>query len=109
VSGLPIPMPLAVRERVGNRRVVVIGIRPEKIVEVGGTGSGPGDAFPVDVKVEIVEPLGHEVIVHGRLSGNSLVAKLDPHRAPEPGSTIRLGLDRSAFHVFDANSGARLV
>ena len=59
--------------------------------------------------MEIVEPLGHEVIVYGYAGDVTLVAKLDPHRAPDVGSTVTLMLDTSAFHLFDPGTGERIL
>jgi multiple sugar transport system ATP-binding protein len=58
--------------------------------------------------VDFVEPLGHEVIVHGRIGDDILVAKLDPHRAPEMGSDIALEIELNALHLFDAATEQRL-
>jgi ABC-type sugar transport system ATPase subunit len=86
-------------------RNVVLGIRPENVREVARE---PAGAVPVTVQVEFVESLGHEVIVHGRVGDDLLVAKVDPHRAPQMGSQISLTIEAKAGHLFDAASGKRL-
>ncbi len=107
-SGLELPVPAAFRKAaVGmDGRDVVFGIRPENVREVPRE---PAGAVPVTVHVEFVEPLGHEVIVHGRVGDDLLVAKVDPHRAPQMGSQLPLGVEVEAGHLFDAASGRRLV
>ncbi|MGH9361792.1 MAG: TOBE domain-containing protein, partial [Thermoanaerobaculia bacterium] len=65
--------------------------------------------LPLTAKVEFVEPLGHEVIVHGRVGDDLLVAKVDPHRAPEMGAMMPLVLELDALHLFDAASEQRLA
>ena len=78
----------AAARRTERRRRWSLGIRPENIREA--VRDGGGGTVPVTGEVEFVEPLGHEVIVHGRVGDDLLVAKVDPHRAPEMGSEIDL-------------------
>jgi sn-glycerol 3-phosphate transport system ATP-binding protein len=99
---------------------VVVGLRPESMRPVV-------DGMPaIDFRVDVVEPLGDEVIVHGALAaeliavatdaadgqvdsmtgaGIEAVARLDPRQRPVEGSTIRLGIDVGEVHVFDAPTG----
>ena len=87
---------------------MVLGIRPENVREAGRAGAG-GAGLPLTASVEFVEPLGHEVIVHGRVGDDLLVAKVDPHRAPEMGAEMPLLVDLDAVHLFDAASEQRLA
>jgi sn-glycerol 3-phosphate transport system ATP-binding protein len=80
---------------------ITIGIRPEH-VEHRADGA---DALPV--AVELVEPLGSETVIHGRLpGGESLVARL-PIAAGHIGETLPVRLPPAAWHVFSAE-GVRL-
>jgi multiple sugar transport system ATP-binding protein len=103
-SGFELPLP-ASWSAAGDGRKVVVGIRPENVREAA-RGS---ETAKVNAKVDFVEPLGHEVIVHGRIGDDTLVAKLDPHRAPEMGSDIGLEIELNALHVFDAATEQRLT
>src|SRR5579864_4717504 len=84
---LPAGLQAATRGQQGRR--VVVGIRPENLREPGWSGGTPGapgalrgNALqPLTARVEFVEPLGHEVIVHGRAGDHLLIAKIDPHRS----------------------------
>jgi multiple sugar transport system ATP-binding protein len=107
-SGFRMPVPQAFRAGASGRdgAKVVLGIRPENIREAGREGAG--DTVPVTAKVEFVEPLGHEVIVHGRVGNDLVVAKVDPHRAPKMGSTVDLVVEVEAAHLFDAATENRL-
>jgi len=79
---------------------LTIGIRPEHVAHDAG-----GDALPL--AIELVEPLGSETVIHGRLPGNEpLVARL-PLAAGDIGGTLPVRLPPSAWHVFDAG-GTRL-
>jgi multiple sugar transport system ATP-binding protein len=107
-SGIGIPVPASLRAvtaPLGGRRVVV-GIRPENLVEV--SKEARGETLRIPVEVEIVEPLGHEVIVHGRIGDDVLVAKLDPRQVPAIGSSIELLAELDALHLFDAATELRL-
>ncbi len=103
-SGFELPLPGELAAA-GDGRKVVVGIRPENVREA----SRGGETVRVDAKVDFVEPLGHEVIVHGRVGDDVLVAKLDPHRAPEMGTDIGLEIELGALHLFDAATEQRLT
>ena len=103
-SGFELPLPGELAAA-GDGRKVVVGIRPENVREA----SRGGETVRVDARVDFVEPLGHEVIVHGRVGDDILVAKLDPHRAPEMGSDIGLEIELGALHLFDAATEQRLT
>ena len=65
-----------VREGRGDSEVVV-GIRPEGLRPVGELDGGPGLALQVDV----VEPLGDEVLVHGRVAARDAGVRIEPEEA----------------------------
>jgi multiple sugar transport system ATP-binding protein len=102
-SGFELPMPAALPSP-GEGRKVIVGIRPENVREA----ARGGETARVNARVDFVEPLGHEVIVHARIGDDILVAKLDPHRAPEMGSDIGLEIELNALHIFDAATEQRL-
>jgi multiple sugar transport system ATP-binding protein len=105
-SGFTLPVPEPFRAAAAGRdgMKVVLGLRPENIREA----STVGDLVPVAVQVEFVEPLGHEVIVHGRIGDDLLVAKVGPHRAPQTGATVDLVVEAAAAHLFDVATEKRL-
>ena len=101
-SGFRLPVPATFRAAAAGKdgMKVVLGMRPENIREAARESGG--GTVPVTAKVEFVEPLGHEVIVHGRIGDELLVAKVDPHRAPQMGATMTLVIELEAAHLFDA-------
>ena len=111
-SGIDLPVPEALRAAVAARdgSPVVIGIRPENVREAGGEGSRrrEGPVVPIRVVIEFVEPLGHEVIIHGRIGDDLLVAKTEPHQAPKVGDELSLEIELSGLHVFDKETEMRL-
>ncbi len=103
-----LPVPEAWRAAAAGKdgRGVIVGVRPENVLGPGGTPRGPVASIPVTV--EAVEPLGHEVIVHGKVGEDLVVAKLDPHRAPGLGETIDLLIELDTLHLFDSTTELRL-
>ncbi|MEM9555537.1 MAG: sn-glycerol-3-phosphate ABC transporter ATP-binding protein UgpC [Acidobacteriota bacterium] len=85
---------------------VLIGIRPEHLVDARQPTRG--ETFEVDAQVEVVEPLGHEALVHCRVGDELLVAKVQPYHTPDVGTTMRAALDLDQVHVFDAETELRL-
>jgi multiple sugar transport system ATP-binding protein len=105
---------------------VVVGIRPEGLRPVTDTDPGPG----FEVQVDVVEPLGDEVLVHGTVAAHgagvrieaeeaSLLAPSDGDRAPvtvrvapdvrpEPRTRMHLAVEPSTTHLFDAATGEAL-
>jgi sn-glycerol 3-phosphate transport system ATP-binding protein len=80
---------------------LTIGIRPEHVVHA------PDTAEALPLAIELVEPLGSETVIHGRLpSGETLVARL-PLAASAIGEVLPVLLPASAWHVFSA-AGVRL-
>jgi multiple sugar transport system ATP-binding protein len=108
-SGFRLSVPAGLKAVTAPRdgQKVVLGIRPENIREAAREAGG--NNVPITVRVEFVEPLGHEVIVHGRIGDDLLVAKVDPHRSPEMGDDVQLVIEGDAIHLFDAGSEQRLV
>ena len=56
-----------------------------------------------------MEPLGDEVIVHGRFGQEVLLCKLGPQRIPEAGSRLDVAIELEKIHVFDAQSELRMT
>ena len=92
-GGEVIPLPCA-----APAGAVTLGIRPEHVSLADGG---------IPLTVELVEPLGSETLVHGRMAdGTALLAKL-PGAAPV-GERVAVALAPDALHVFDATSGQRV-
>jgi multiple sugar transport system ATP-binding protein len=107
-TGFAIPVPATLRGAVAGRdgARVVLGMRPENLVPPGKEPRGP--TAPLTVTVEIVEPLGNEVVVHARAGQDTLTYKQDPHLPTVIGSTVEVGLELDALHLFDATTERRL-
>ncbi|NRA15477.1 MAG: sn-glycerol-3-phosphate ABC transporter ATP-binding protein UgpC [Oceanospirillaceae bacterium] len=83
---------------------IVLGIRPEFFqLQTAGQQS-----CILKVKVKFIEAMGAESYVHGQVCGQDLIAKTALRLDYQPGQIIDVGVDLTALHVFDANSGLRL-
>ncbi|HET9298616.1 MAG TPA: sn-glycerol-3-phosphate ABC transporter ATP-binding protein UgpC [Candidatus Polarisedimenticolaceae bacterium] len=104
-SKLSLPLPSRLRGMQDGLKVVA-GIRPENVGDA--SMQTRGETARLQGEVEIVEPLGHEVIVHARVGDDLLVAKTDPHHSPQMGAPIELVLELDALHLFDATTEGRM-
>jgi ABC-type sugar transport system ATPase subunit len=99
---------------------VAVGVRPEDLRPAR-------DGMPtLEFEVEVVEPLGNEVVVHGAVAGSvvetgaeeeaeipialeaaraPLTAIFEPDEEPAPGDRIRLGILPERVHLFDLPTG----
>jgi sn-glycerol 3-phosphate transport system ATP-binding protein len=103
---------------------VVVGIRPECLTPVD-------DGRPaLEFRVDVVEPLGEQVVVHGTVAGTPvhsgaeeegaeipvlvegarapMTAIFAADREPVPGDVLRLGVLPERIHLFDQRSGEAL-
>ena len=105
-ASFSLPMPES-RRGVGHEgQKLFAGIRPENLHEPNKTGRGETARIPV--VVDVVEPIGHEAIVHARVGETLLVATFDSHHAPRVDDRLELVVELDALHLFDAGSEARL-
>jgi multiple sugar transport system ATP-binding protein len=103
---------------------VAVGVRPEDL----SPANGSADAFAFTV--EVVEPLGNEVVVHGSVPGAvvdsgadddgaeipiavsgaraPLTAIFAPADQPRPGDTVDLTVSPDRVHLFDLSTGMAL-
>ncbi len=88
---------------------VVVGIRPESF-EVAPTGDG------IAMQINVVEETGADSYLYGTLPGGAIsgtgerdvVARVTTRTPPARGETVRLHVDPSKVHVFDATSTERI-
>ncbi len=83
---------------------VTFGIRPEDIL----AKDIPEDAA-ADARVEVVEPLGSEVILYLMIGEHTLVGEVDSTIHPEPNTSLRIGFNMSRCHFFDTKEGQTIV
>ncbi len=81
---------------------VIAGVRPEDVRLRFG---GEGDAQSLPAIVELVEPLGHEQLVHVRIGEAMVTVRSLERERPEIGARAWLEFDPGRIHLFDAETG----
>ena len=97
---------------------IVVGFRPESLdrVEAGTDGAIP-------VVVDLVEELGSDAFIYGRLAGSEelqenitsgagtaqIIVRIDPRDVPDKGATIYARVRPGEQHAFAAATGQRLA
>lgn len=105
-SGLEIPL-LGDLQAIGQKhrgKKVMAGIRAEHV----GTQQPEEDSVKFTAEVDMVEPLGHEVIAYNSIREDRLIAKLDAHHIPSIGDDLDLFLQSEKLHLFDPQTEMRL-
>ncbi|SDS17378.1 ABC transporter ATP-binding protein [Paraoerskovia marina] len=96
---------------------VTIGFRPEALSVVDQAGPG---SFPVEV--DLVEELGSDAFVYGRLVGpkaldaqvtsgagtGQVIVRVDPRKVPMKGDRLYVSIREGEQHVFSPSTGERL-
>jgi multiple sugar transport system ATP-binding protein len=108
--GIALPVAPAFRDAAirAKGRDVILGLRSEHV----GAAQEVDWASDCHVTgtVELIEPLGHEVLVFFQVQGQSLSGRLRSHAAlPPPGEPITLQIKSEAMHLFDPTSEKRLA
>jgi multiple sugar transport system ATP-binding protein len=78
----------------------VLGIRPESIFVDGGPWV-PHRTAPVDARLDVIEPMGSEIVLSARAQDHELVARVAPQPLPEPEAPIRLLIDVTKVYLFE--------
>jgi len=87
-------------------RSVTVGIRPEHLALQADSGT-PG---AVHVTAELVEALGADTLVHGRVGadGGAILARLPGNATVRAGDRLAFAAPTEELHLFDPESGRRL-
>ncbi len=91
---------------------VLVGARPEHVRPLlGGSARAQAQGLVVRGEVEIVETLGHEVLVHMDIGGGTiLIGKSFTHATlPAPGDVVEAEVDLERLHLFDPATQQRLA
>jgi multiple sugar transport system ATP-binding protein len=102
-NGFRVKVPPAKTDRLrpykGQR--VVLGVRPEDLHVAGGADAAD---YTFDTTVEVVEPLGSEILLDIRAGGNPMVARVEPGVRVKVHEGVRLALNPDRLHFFDLKS-----
>jgi multiple sugar transport system ATP-binding protein len=98
-SGFSIELPQPVGVAKG-----VLGFRPEEV-----SANGRSDLPQIDLKVEVVEVLGSDQHLYGKVGGDDVIARVNPDVTVAPGNVVRLGINMRRLHVFDPQTEQALL
>ena len=99
-EGVRVALPAELRTSAPE--AITVGVRPEHLVP--GGAEEPVFRF----KVETVEALGADSLVHGAFGVSTLVARVEGHATPPPGELMRFCVMSGRLYFFDTVSGKRL-
>src|SRR5687767_1016041 len=106
-EGLRIRVPRELSSRMQTGRRLTLGLRPEALTLANGAGAG-SDESSFATKVDVVEPLGNEILLNFRAGGVPMVARVDPGVRVKPHDSIRFAFDPQRLHFFDAKTEAAI-
>jgi multiple sugar transport system ATP-binding protein len=84
-------------------QTVTLGVRPEDL-RVGMSSDSSDLSF--DAVVEVVEPLGAEILLDTKAANQQIVARVEPTVKTKPHEKIRLTFVPDRIHFFDAKTEA---
>jgi ABC-type sugar transport system ATPase subunit len=99
-GGLSVPLPETLSSRFANGDQITLGIRPEHLAETQGSG--------MPFRVENVEALGADSLIHGYIGEGQLVVRVDGHAQPRLGATLNIAPRPDKLYFFDSASGKRI-
>ena len=97
----------AVRPYLGQ--VVTLGIRPEDIYDRVYAVNTVTRGHTVVCTVEVVEPMGSEILLYLNTGKNPLVARVEPYSEAKVNQEIELVFNMEKIHLFDKQTSKRLV
>jgi len=100
---MAVPNSLRNRYLKTKNQEAVLGIRPQDIYDKEIKGSFPGGE-PLHATVEVVEPVGSEVILLTTCGSAQLTAVVDPQTRAKPHAEMEFVVDMSKIHLFDKNT-----
>jgi len=83
---------------------LTVGFRPEHL----DVANGQVDTMRIPAKVDVVEYLGNEALIHAQVAGQEIVALVGADRRVQVGDTVDLAVSLENLHLFDPASEARL-
>jgi multiple sugar transport system ATP-binding protein len=109
-AGGPVRLALTHRKGLGAHtgKNITLGVRPEHCSCLLQTGNLQANQF--ESTVENVEPMGAETFLYLNTGAHQLVSRI-PNAVDraEAGHRLRFEIDVSTVHLFETESGARLV
>jgi len=104
-DSVELPIPAERWERYGKYKdmEMTVGLRPEHLTEVQDHPKPGMERF--DIKVDVVEPMGMETMVHFLIGRDAMCARVDPNTPARANDTLELHADMNNMHLIDPNTG----
>ena len=87
-------------------RELEIGFRPEDMEIANGSGDG---AVRFPAKIEVVEYLGNQELLHADAEGNDVVALVSSDKKVKVGDNVEFTIPTDKLHLFDPETDESLV
>jgi multiple sugar transport system ATP-binding protein len=85
---------------------LLIGFRPEHL----DVADGRSDVMKIPARVDVVEYLGNEELIHAQAEDDTeIVALIPSERKVKPGEQVELGVPLDKLHVFDPETEQSLI
>jgi multiple sugar transport system ATP-binding protein len=88
---------------------VILGVRPEDVYDRVYAGNITSDGHTATSTVEVVEPMGSEVLLYLNTGKNTLVARVEPQSEARVNQEIELVFNMEKIHLFDKDSLDRII
>ena len=100
-------VPDAIRDklRASVGEPTTLGIRPEDIWLDNGGASETGRESVGQATLDVVEPMGNEIVFYASAGESPLVGRVAPQEMPEIRTRITLCFSKERMHFFDGESG----
>jgi len=108
VGGMKLGASGSVSDMIKNRATgsnVLLGFRPEHLDLVEQSGAN----LKIPAKVEVVEYLGNEELIHAVVESHEVVALVPSERRVKAGDQIELAIPAEKLHMFDPQSEKSLM
>ena len=86
-----------------TNKEMTIGLRPEHMTEV--KEHPKSGIVPFDIKVDVVEPMGMETMVHFMIGQDAMCARVEPNTPAKANAMLPLHVDMNNMHLIDPASG----
>ncbi|MCU0986121.1 MAG: sn-glycerol-3-phosphate ABC transporter ATP-binding protein UgpC [Acetobacteraceae bacterium] len=100
---VPVPEERTARYAPHANRKLLFGIRPEHLTEA--TRIDKQNLAPLTVKLDVIEPMGMETLVHFHINGTSVCGRVDPSAGAEAGAPMALAAHMEHMHLIDSETG----
>jgi multiple sugar transport system ATP-binding protein len=103
----PVPPARAARyQNIPRNQPLLLGLRPEHLVEANGHAAPGVETF--ETVLDVTEPMGMETLVYFALEGSQICGRVSPNAGARDGAPLRLAVDLNNMHLLNEETGAVL-